>query len=82
MSSNPLISIIIPVYNVEPYVSRCLNSIIRQSYANFEAIIVDDGSPDKSGQSVILLRSPISGSMFFIKRMQELGQHGILVCLM
>lgn len=50
MSSNPLISIIIPVYNVEPYVSRCLNSIIRQSYANFEAIIVDDGSPDKSGQ--------------------------------
>ena len=42
------ISIILPVYNVEKYVEKCLNSIKNQDYKNFEAIIVDDGSKDKS----------------------------------
>lgn len=45
----PLISIIIPVFNVEKYLSRCLKSIINQSYNNLEIIIVNDGSTDKSG---------------------------------
>ncbi len=44
-----LISIIIPVYKVEKEISRCLNSIINQTYAKLEIILVDDGSPDKSG---------------------------------
>ena len=43
-----MISIIIPVYNKEPYIKKCLNSIINQKYKDFEAIIVDDGSKDKS----------------------------------
>jgi len=43
-----LISIIIPVYNSEEYIERCLNSVIAQSYKNWECIIVDDGSTDKS----------------------------------
>ena len=47
---NELISVIIPVYNVEQYVERCLNSVINQSYLNLEIILVDDGSTDKSGE--------------------------------
>ena len=43
-----LISIIIPVYNVESYLQKCLDSIINQTYKNIEIIIIDDGSTDKS----------------------------------
>ncbi len=46
--SAPQISIIIPVYNVEPYIRRCLDSIKSQTFENFEVIIVDDSSPDGS----------------------------------
>lgn len=45
---NPLISIIVPVYNVELYIADCIESIVSQSYNNLELIIVDDGSSDKS----------------------------------
>ena len=43
------ISIIIPVYNVEKYLRECLDSILAQSYKDFEIILVDDGSTDSSG---------------------------------
>ena len=46
---SPLISIIIPVYKVEPYLRNCLDSIVNQTNRNLEIILVDDGSPDKSG---------------------------------
>ena len=45
---NPVISIIIPVYNVEKWLNKCIDSILSQSYENFEVILVNDGSTDKS----------------------------------
>lgn len=46
---NPLISVIVPVYNVEKYLNKCVDSIIHQTFTNLEIILVDDGSTDKSG---------------------------------
>lgn len=47
--SQPLISLVVPVYNVKPYLRRCLDSVLAQTYQNFEAILTDDGSTDHSG---------------------------------
>ena len=49
MKEMPLISVIVPVYRVEAYLDRCLESITGQTYRNLEIILVDDGSPDGSG---------------------------------
>lgn len=46
----PLISVIVPVYNVEPYLEKCVSSITGQTYRNLEIILVDDGSVDRGGQ--------------------------------
>ena len=43
------ISVIVPVYNIEPYIRECLDSIVNQTYSNLEIILVDDGSTDSSG---------------------------------
>lgn len=46
---SPKLSIIIPVYNTEPYLSRCFDSILSQSFKDFELLLIDDGSTDNSG---------------------------------
>lgn len=46
----PLVSIIVPIYKVEPYLRRCVDSIVCQTYTNLEIILVDDGSPDTCPQ--------------------------------
>ena len=45
---NELISVIVPIYNVEKYLRQCLDSIQNQTYQNFECLLINDGSPDNS----------------------------------
>ena len=47
---NRLVSVIVPIYKVEQYLTHCVNTIVNQSYSNLEIILVDDGSPDNCGK--------------------------------
>lgn len=47
---NPKISVIVPVYKVEKYLHRCVDSILAQTFTDFEILLIDDGSPDRSGE--------------------------------
>lgn len=49
METKPLLSIVVPIYKVEPYLPMCLDSLVAQTYENLEIILVDDGSPDGCG---------------------------------
>ncbi len=46
---HPIISIIVPIYNAEKYLRRCIDSVITQTYQDWELLLIDDGSPDNSG---------------------------------
>lgn len=49
MQTNPKISVIVPVYNVEKFLPRCLDSLLAQTFSDFEILLIDDGSKDRSG---------------------------------
>src|SRR5690554_3617363 len=62
-----LVSVIIPVYKVEAYIEKCMQSLLDQTYTNFEALIVDDGSPDDSIKLAKALVGDDSRFIFFEK---------------
>lgn len=57
----PLISVIVPIYHVEQYLEKCVDSILGQTYQNLEIILVDDGSPTDARKSVILIKNGTAG---------------------
>ncbi|MBT2731104.1 glycosyltransferase [Carnobacterium sp. ISL-102] len=52
MQQDPLVSVIVPVYNVDRYIEECLDSIVKQTYQELQIIVIDDGSTDESNQKV------------------------------
>lgn len=50
MQTNPLVTIVVPIYNVERYLDTCVESIVNQTYGHLEILLVDDGSPDDCGR--------------------------------
>lgn len=70
---NKLVSIIIPVYKVEKYIEKCMQSLLDQTYENFEALVVDDGSPDSS---ITLAKELVGNDARFIFFEKENGGQG------
>ena len=72
VNNAPLVSLIIPVYNSEKYIHRCLNSVLSQSYTNFEVICIDDGSSDNSGSILDAYQAQNPGK-FVVKHQANAG---------
>jgi len=63
IKNEPLVSVIVPSYNHETYITQCIESIVNQTYSNFELIVVDDGSTDKSIEILSSLKSKYGFSL-------------------
>lgn len=84
-----MVSVIVPVYNVEKYLDRCITSIVNQTYLNLEIILVDDGSPDRSPQiceewarrdSRIRIIHKTNGGLGMARNTGMDNAHGAYVC--
>ena len=73
MKKNVLLSIIVPIYNVEKYIGSLVNSLVKQTNKNFEVIFIDDGSTD---ESIRILKEIMVGSEqeFSFKLLQQVNQ--------
>ena len=69
--NNELISIIVPIYNKEDYLPQCLDSIINQSYTNFEVLLINDGSTDDQVKFVSNMQNGISVLDILKRKMAE-----------
>lgn len=69
----PLVSVIIPVYKVEKYIEKCIQSLLDQTYENFEALVIDDGSPDSS---IAIAKELVGDDTRFIFFEKENGGQG------
>ena len=67
----PIISVVVPVYNVEYYLDACVQSVLNQSFTNFELILVDDGSTDSSVQNAMNGKSAMAEYMLFTNQTAE-----------
>ena len=65
------VSVIVPVYNASDYLRRCINSILEQTFKNFELILIDDGSMDDSGEICDELQRLIIEYVSYIKEIWE-----------
>ena len=68
--NNPLISVVMSAYNAEKFVARAIQSILSQSYGNFEFIIINDGSTDKTRQ---IIQGFTDDRIIFINKKQNAG---------
>ena len=69
----PLISIVVPAYNVSDFLDRCIESLVNQTYLNLEIIIVDDGSKDSTGSFCDIWEKKDSRIRVIHKKNQGLG---------
>lgn len=67
MKNNPLISVLMPVYNCADFVQDAVNSILEQTYKNIELIIIDDGSNDSTREKIKKLKILIRGLLYLKK---------------
>ncbi|MDK0606730.1 glycosyltransferase family 2 protein [Clostridium perfringens] len=67
----PKVSVIVPIYKVQDYLNKCIDSIINQSYKNLEIILVDDGSPDRCGEIIDLYEKQDNRIKVFHKKMVD-----------
>ena len=74
-----LLSIIVPVYNVEKYLKECVDSLLHQTLSQYEVILVDDGSTDSSGK---ICDRYASKEKLYIKKMEGFRQQGMLVWML
>ena len=70
---NELVSIVVPIYNVEKYLSKCIDSLISQTYKNLEIILVNDGSTDQSGEIAQQYAKQDSRIRYIVQKNKGLG---------